>query len=75
MRSVCNFIHPTIRQNSGFQPEQKMKPPLKEKVDIVMRTTNIPIVPVRIPVIVRRKVMKQVIRKDLDLSLKEMSLD
>ena len=72
MRSVCDFYHPKTNIGSVFHMEQIRKPPIQTRT-VPMISRNI--LPVRVPVIVRRNKPTNPGVDSMKMSLKEMSLD
>ena len=75
MRSYCSFFHPTSRNNSFFHWDQASRFPLIEREGVMTSTKNIPMMPMRVPVIVKNNLMSRKQFPDLSHSMKEMSLD
>ena len=75
-RSFCKFFHPSVNSDVlGFQWEQLRKPPIVEDLDMISPMKNIPLLPKRIPVIVRNKMTSKEELVDLNQGLKKMNLD
>ena len=75
MRSYCTFYHPISLNTSSFHWDHASKPPLKETDERMTSTKNIPIIPIRIPVIVKNNLKSRKEFPELSQSLKGMSLD
>ena len=75
-RSSCGFFHPSVASvTQGFQWDQVRKPPLEVMPMTFSSVTEIPLLPMRIPVIVRNKMVQKEQLEESNQGLMEMNLE
>ena len=77
LRSICNFYHPSLRNNSDFHWDQQREPPLIEETERMSSPHLFHKAPVRVPVIVSNNLQLKSKKEfpDLTVSLKGLALD